>query len=399
MDIMRKGFLGLAVCLACAAAFANDTVVDDLFGVQAAKAAPRLVEIKNLVTGEVVSSDLGGAERAHLLVFDNMTLAGSAAGLNVSYSDCSAYTDPAGSTNAYSVELGESAFTGGDAYPNDIFWDDYLVDLNLWPGGTGAMNNLTRFDYVPVIADACGLDHYGVIVTLFVDQSGLTQGGYSLTYYIPGGSGGGWFDDYVDLQAIGFDFPMPEVGYVMFDMYNTPSDLCADAGLGQMFAGGDWLNTACPDPNSLVTLGHPDNTFWVQADPYTNVDPNALGNPSELLYDEIFLSGDLWWITYTDGSTYMVCSQFPFRMYVDDGEGWCAADITGATHANGDTYPDGQTDLADLQLLLSSYGACPGDASYIGEANLVDDPNDPADDCVDLGDLQYLLSDYGCTTP
>ena len=168
---------------------------------------------------------------------------------------------------------------------------------------------------------------------------------------------GGWFGDYFDLQAVGFDFPMPEIGYVMYDMYNTPSETCPNEGQGVMIAGGDWLDTTAPDPNSLVTMGNPDNTFWLNADAYTNVDPNYLGNPAELLYSEILLTGDLWWLTYSDGATYQLCSSWPMRMYVDDGEGWCVADITGASHANGDTYPDGATDLADLQLLLSAYGS------------------------------------------
>ena len=404
MNTFAKSLVGLAVCLACTAAFAGDVAVDKVFTADAAKAAPRLVEVTNLLTGEVATGSTG-VERAHLLVFDNMTLAGSAADLNVSYANAAAYTDPEGSSNAYLCGLGSEpngvwdAWAGTDGYPNDIIWDDYLVDLSLWPGGTGALNDITRFDMVPIFTNVCGLDHYVTLVTLIVDQSGLTQAGVSLTWHLEPNDGGGWFGTYADLKGYGFEAPIPEVGYVMYDLYRTPSDTCPSEGVGMMFAGGDWLDTTIPDPNSLVTLGNPDSTYWFQADRYTNVDPNALGDPAELLYDEILLSGDLWWITYTDGSTYQIASQFPFRIYVDDGEGWCVADITGASHANGDTYPDGQTNLADLQLLLSAYGSCPGDANYLSVANLVDDPNITTDDCIDLGDLQYLLSDYGCTTP
>ena len=172
MNTFAKSLVGLAVCLVCTAAFAGDVVVDRVFTAEATKAAPRLIEATNLMTGEVWSGETVGVERAHLLVFDNMTLAGSAANLNVNYADTTAYTDPAGSTSAYLLGLGSEpngvwdAWTPAtDPYPNDIWWDDYLVDLAVWPGGTGTLNNLTRFDYVPIFTNVCGVEHSLTLVT------------------------------------------------------------------------------------------------------------------------------------------------------------------------------------------------------------------------------------------
>ena len=71
----------------------------------------------------------------------------------------------------------------------------------------------------------------------------------------------------------------------------------------------------------------------------------------------------------------------------------CDADITGP---GGE--PDGVTDLADLALLLSSYGLCSGDEGFVLEADLTGGPEGEPDGCVTLSDLALLLADYGCGT-
>lgn len=55
----------------------------------------------------------------------------------------------------------------------------------------------------------------------------------------------------------------------------------------------------------------------------------------------------------------------------------------------GDLDGDGDVDLADLALLLSSYGLCAGDAGFVPQADFDDDG------CVDLSDLATLLAHYG----
>jgi 6-phosphogluconolactonase (cycloisomerase 2 family) len=59
----------------------------------------------------------------------------------------------------------------------------------------------------------------------------------------------------------------------------------------------------------------------------------------------------------------------------------------------GDVNDDDEIDLADLGILLSSYGLCEGDPGFLPEADLDDDG------CVQLSDLGVLLASYGQTCP
>jgi hypothetical protein len=82
-----------------------------------------------------------------------------------------------------------------------------------------------------------------------------------------------------------------------------------------------------------------------------------------------------------------------YRLAFSVGPTVCVADVTGP-----DGQPDGLTDLADLALLLGSYGLCSGDEGFIPEADLTGGPDGEPDGCVSLADLGFLLSDYGCGT-
>lgn len=55
----------------------------------------------------------------------------------------------------------------------------------------------------------------------------------------------------------------------------------------------------------------------------------------------------------------------------------------------GDIDGNCHVDLADLSILLSSFGACSGDPAYNATADL------NASGCVDLSDLAVLLGAYG----
>ncbi len=107
--------------------------------------------------------------------------------------------------------------------------------------------------------------------------------------------------------------------------------------------------------------------------------------------------GTQWDIPPADGfmlelptcTTYDGLESYEFTFAVSPVE--CIADIDGA---NGE--PDGVTNLADLALLLSSYGLCTGDPGFVSAADLTGGPEGAPDGCVDLADLALLLSDYGC---
>lgn len=66
-----------------------------------------------------------------------------------------------------------------------------------------------------------------------------------------------------------------------------------------------------------------------------------------------------------------------------------AAAVTLAPSYAGDLDGDCAVTLADLSILLSSYGLCAGDAGYNPDADI------DGDGCVGLGDLSMLLVDFG----
>jgi len=68
-------------------------------------------------------------------------------------------------------------------------------------------------------------------------------------------------------------------------------------------------------------------------------------------------------------------------------------EIAGWSPCVGDIDGDRIVDLADLSLLLASYGLCAGDPGFSGAADL------DGDGCVTLADLATLLAHYGQSCP
>ncbi|MCK4873527.1 MAG: hypothetical protein KAS72_12445 [Phycisphaerales bacterium] len=314
------------------------------------------------------------------LAFSNMWLGGSAAGLSVAYTNPASYTGGSTSTRAYLVPMSSTvgalweAWDGGDGVPNDIWWDEYAADLDVW-GGAEFMRTTGRLEAIVAIVNQDGIERESMIQFLFFNSDGdQFMGGAGYTYIVPAGYAG-WFADEYNLHTDDPGFEIHDTGLICVDWLDTPG-VGTDAGLGMMIAGGDLIDPAFPHPDTLWVLGETCADSWINADAVTNVDPMWDGS-SGTSYADILNTGDLWNLSYVDDTlspTSELCHDFPFHLYIwSDDSPWCAADLDG----------DDDTDQSDLGILLAVYGISGG-----GDLN--------GDGNTDQTDLGILLADYGC---
>ncbi|MFN0138437.1 MAG: hypothetical protein ACKVS9_20220 [Phycisphaerae bacterium] len=78
-----------------------------------------------------------------------------------------------------------------------------------------------------------------------------------------------------------------------------------------------------------------------------------------------------------------------FRCVLSNVCGQTVAGPATLTVSRADINCDGSVGLTDLALLLSSFGTCTGDASYLAAADI------DLDECVSLSDLAILLTNFG----
>ncbi|MCA9242449.1 MAG: hypothetical protein KDA32_00730 [Phycisphaerales bacterium] len=82
-----------------------------------------------------------------------------------------------------------------------------------------------------------------------------------------------------------------------------------------------------------------------------------------------------------DGATYRVTAKGPF--------GGSRPSNEKATGLRSDINGDGEVGIADLAVLIASFGKCEGEPGYEAQSDLT------GDDCVGLEDLSLLLGDFG----
>ncbi|MBI5863027.1 MAG: hypothetical protein HZB38_00670 [Planctomycetes bacterium] len=104
------------------------------------------------------------------------------------------------------------------------------------------------------------------------------------------------------------------------------------------------------------------------------------------------LADPVWAWAANDSGVTTNTDYFTGEWYPAPEQGAVATLIVTGTPAGGlagDVNGDGHVDLADLALLLATFGQCQGDPAYNAAADF------DASGCVELGDLTVLLANFG----
>ena len=379
-----------------------------MFG--AAESSPRHVVI-DMQTGEILPQ--GGAPRASVAVFDNYENLNSPQLVNVSYADCDCYANPGCSgppggtpSDAWLYPMSSTIGAQWEAPsgatpptgPSDALWDEYFVDLGAWPGpgGPGDMFKVLQLELIPILVNFTGGPEDQALVIRFFSVDGVEDFGGVIVEY-PGHTTAGWFEEFIDIS--GANIPIEDQGLIVYDWVNNGPQ--GDDGVGMMIAGGDLLDFNCPAPSSLWTLGETNPESWFSSDMLTDVDPGYdcdpnqpqhPGLPAGVSYRDAANTGALLNVAWVDNvlnPTSELAHDFPKRIWIEDSANapTPAPGCVGAGGCAGDLDNDGDTDLADLGILLADFGCtapgpCPGDLDNDGDT--------------DLADLGILLADFGC---
>jgi hypothetical protein len=279
-------------------------------------------------------SDVDPAPGPYILVFDNMTDADSATGLNVAYLHADAYDSDIAPNAAWWFPMSSdpSHWTSAPVppatgIPTHILWDEYAVDFDLW-GDEDILRTLRRLDFIPVMMNQQDYERPCTLHIHFFNYAGdLWFGGVELTYPIfagygihryPFGDFPVYAADTVDLAGAGMQMDVASIGWVMFDWREDYSG-DAEHGLGMAIAGGDLIDPDFPAPEMQWTLGETDPYLWLAADPETNVDPDWDGDPMTVSYADVLNTGDLYNWAFADppsDPSSELAHDFPFRLYI-----------------------------------------------------------------------------------
>lgn len=218
------------------------------------------------------------------------------------------------------------------------------------------------------------------------DLPGNTQGGTDVTQVFTGLTTGKWVFDtwtFVPANAGGI---LNKDGYVLIlNNYNaqpnpTPPDHWS-VQIRLRLANKTVLGSVGTATLPLVT------DQWALVRVVIDLDNDAFSE----YYNGTLLNGLKQWTAGASGpggTKAITC----IDLYSDSISGMLVDDVNLQKGCVGDLDLDGDTDQADLGILLAAYGTCPGGAGYNKFAGMLD----PSDPCVTQQDLGIFLSDYGC---
>ncbi|MGE3107609.1 MAG: hypothetical protein AB7G11_10400 [Phycisphaerales bacterium] len=343
-----------------------------------------------LVAGSAARRGL--TNRGGIVVFDNYLNPGSAAGLNVSYEAAGSYDGSNPSTDAIVLPMAERLTNRaplnqdlGYLIPTDIVWNGYEADAASWPGGAGG--GAARLMSVSLVPSNRNTDPPPggsapvprvdtLRVRFFSSDRAEELGGFDLTYMTPVNYVG-YFGEVLDVSMLNPPIMIPRTGYVMLDWAEGNV-----AGVGSMYAGGDFVAPGYPSPESLWRVGETNTMEMWWADGVigsggwpNRVDDGYDGDPSSTSYLDIFNTGLLanWGLTIGDPPTRAICHDFPCRLVVEGGVA-CPCDVNGSGGLNSQDFFDfitafflgsadfnhsGFTDSQDFfDFLVCFFGGC-----------------------------------------
>lgn len=159
------------------------------------------------------------------------------------------------------------------------------------------------------------------------------------------------------VMALGFETDIP--GFLPTSYYNddaTPALVQCTGDAFEYGLSGVWIDEPIPNTDPFITpLFH-------------------LSGRRVIYYEAPGRTAD-------DAAARVLQAGTPVDVTVSAWPPGCAADLDG----------DGETGQADLGILLSAFGSCPGDENYSAPAGMLG-----GDACVTQADLGVLLSDFGC---
>jgi len=343
---------------------------------------PPLVKVANARGGQVFEAENAARLRlpastpvagAGVVVLDNYTNVGSTVGLNVSYQNVGSYDGSDPSNAAIVLPMAERLTARapmdqnlGFLAPTDIIWNAYRADLTRWPGGPNgpqAPARLLSMSLVPYLNNTDPppgqrnpRDRFDTLRVRFLSPDRLREvGGFDVVYNTRARYYA-YFGEVIDLSSLDPPLMIEPEGYILLDWAETQV-----AGVGSMFAGGDFIREGCPLPDDLRLVGWTDTHSMSWADglvgaegwPAT-VDAAFDGDAASVSYLDIVNTGRIadWVFHLGDPPIWLLCRDFPSRLVIAPGGPTCECDVDASGDLNSQDF---------FQFIVGFFG---GDADF-----------------------------------